>query len=159
VQESNKSSNYSTIKTINIMKDLIVTTYIAYLPVAILLTFFVARIFFKNSKIFMLYIFNQRQEIAMSTNKLFEVGFYLLSLGFALFYMKIDKGDFYTYSDELRESILSFTQQDMFETLSYKIGVVAVFLGVMVFLNLFLLFRGKRKSSANRRAQQQIATV
>jgi len=141
------------------MKDLIVTTYIAYLPVAILLTFFVARIFFKNSKIFMLDIFNQRQEIAMSTNKLFEVGFYLLSLGFALFYMKIDKGDFYTYSDELRESILSFTQQDMFETLSYKIGVVAVFLGVMVFLNLFLLFRGKRKSSANRRAQQQIATV
>ena len=141
------------------MKDLIVTTYIAYLPVAILLTFFVARIFFKNSKIFMLDIFNQRHEIAMSTNKLFEVGFYLLSLGFALFYMKIDKGDFYTYSDELRESILSFTQQDMFETLSYKIGVVAVFLGVMVFLNLFLLFRGKRKSSANRRAQQQIATV
>jgi hypothetical protein len=159
VQESNKSSNYSTIKTINIMKDLIVTTYIAYLPVAILLTFFVARIFFKNSKIFMLDIFNQRQEIAMSTNKLFEVGFYLLSLGFALFYMKIDKGDFYTYSDELRQSILSFTQQDMFETLSYKIGVVAVFLGVMVFLNLFLLFRGKRKSSANRRAQQQIASV
>jgi len=159
VQESNKLSNYSTIKTINIMKDLIVTTYIAYLPVAILLTFFVARIFFKNSKIFMLDIFNQRHEIAMSTNKLFEVGFYLLSLGFALFYMKIDKGDFYTYSDELRESILSFTQQDMFETLSYKIGVVAVFLGVMVFLNLFLLFRGKRKSSANRRAQQQIATV
>ncbi len=141
------------------MKDLIVTTYIAYLPVAILLTFFVARIFFKNSKIFMLDIFNQRQEIAMSTNKLFEVGFYLLSLGFALFYMKIDKGDFYTYSDELRQSILSFTQQDMFETLSYKIGVVAVFLGVMVFLNLFLLFRGKRKSSANRRAQQQIASV
>jgi len=159
VQESNKLSNYSTIKTINIMKDLIVTTYIAYLPVAILLTFFVARIFFKNSKIFMLDIFNQRQEIAMSTNKLFEVGFYLLSLGFALFYMKIDKGEFYTYSDELRQSILSFTQQDMFETLSYKIGVVAVFLGIMVFLNLYLLFRGKRKSSANRRALQQLPTI
>jgi len=141
------------------MKDLIVTTYIAYLPVAILLTFFVARIFFKNSKIFMLDIFNQRQEIAMSTNKLFEVGFYLLSLGFALFYMKIDKGEFYTYSDELRQSILSFTQQDMFETLSYKIGVVAVFLGIMVFLNLYLLFRGKRKSSANRRALQQLPTI
>jgi hypothetical protein len=141
------------------MKDLIVTTYVAYLPVAILLTFFVARIFFKNSKIFMLDIFNQRQEIAMSTNRLFEVGFYLLSLGFALFYMKINKGQFYNYDDELGKRILEFTQQDLFETLSYKIGVVAVFLGIMVFFNLFLLFRGKKKSSANRRLYQDIANA
>lgn len=70
------------------MKDLIVTTYIAYLPIAIFLTLIVARVFFKNSKIFMLDIFSGRQEIALSTNKLFETGFYLLNLGFALFYMK-----------------------------------------------------------------------
>ena len=76
------------------MTDLIVTTYIAYLPVAILLTLVVARIFFRNSKIFMLDIFSGRQEIALSTNKLFETGFYLLSLGFALFYMKINKAGF-----------------------------------------------------------------
>ena len=82
------------------MKDFIVNTYIAYLPVAILLTFIVARVFFKNSKIFMLDIFSGRQEIAVSTNRLFEVGFYLLSLGFALFNMQINKQKFTSYTEE-----------------------------------------------------------
>lgn len=116
------------------MENLIVNTYLVYLPVAIVLTFIVARIFFKNSKVFMLDIFRGREGIAMSTNKLFEMGFYLLNLGFALFYMKVN------------DSMNSFTKQDMFETLSYKIGVLAVFLGLMVFFNLYMLFRGKKKS-------------
>jgi len=136
------------------MENFIVTTYIAYLPVAILLTFLVARIFFKNSKIFMLDIFSGRQEIALSTNKLFETGFYLLSLGFALFYMKIHKAGF-RVRDELGEMVVQFTNQDMFETLSYKIGVVAVFLGIMVFFNLYMLFRGKKKSAEGRAKRQR----
>ncbi|PCJ67155.1 MAG: hypothetical protein COA58_02225 [Bacteroidetes bacterium] len=139
------------------MKDLIVTTYIAYLPVAILLTFVVAKVFFKNSKIFMLDIFSGRQEIAMSTNKLFETGFYLLSLGFALFYMKVHKGAF-KVRDEFGGLVLEYTKQDMFETLSYKIGVVAVFLGLMVFFNLYMLFRGKKKT-AEIKAQRERAAL
>lgn len=127
------------------MKDLIVTTYATYLPIAILLTFLVARIFFKSSKIFMSDIFNGREEIAMSTNKLFETGFYLLNLGFALFYMKINKYN-YTVSSEG----IDFGMQDMFEVLSHKVGSLSVFLGTMVFFLLFMLFRGKKKSRANR---------
>jgi hypothetical protein len=141
------------------MKDLIVTTYVAYLPVALFLTFIVARIFFKNSKIFMLDIFSGRNEIAMSTNKLFEVGFYLLNLGFALFYMKIQKGDFMIRDNNTSELILQFTKQDMFETLSYKVGVLAVFLGVMVFFNLYMLFRGKKKTGENRARKARIALM
>ena len=116
--------------------NLIVTTYLVYLPIAVILTFFVARIFFKNSKIFMMDIFRGREEIAMSTNKLFEVGFYLLNLGFALYIMKVN---FYL-------EIAGYTKQIMFETLSFKVGTLAVFLGAMVFFNLFMLFRGKKKS-------------
>ena len=118
------------------MKDLVVTTYSIYIPVAIILTFIVARIFFSNSRIFMMDIFRGRSEIAMSTNRLFEVGFYLMSLGFALFRTKINPGN-------------EFGRQQVFETLSYQIGVLAVFLGIMVFINLYLLFRGKKKTREN----------
>ncbi len=124
------------------MKNAIVSTYMIYLPVAIILVFAVARIFFRNSRIFMMDIFRGRAEIANSTNRLFEVGFYLLNLGFALFFMKINEALF--YDGELKAIV--FTSQDLFETLSYKVGVLAVFLGIMVFLNLYLLFRGKKKS-------------
>lgn len=124
----------------------IVITYLFYLPVALALTFFVARTFFQNSKVFMLDIFRGREEIALSTNKLFEVGFYLLNLGFALYFMKID----YQYD------LTTFGKQLMFETLSFKIGTLAVFLGLMVFLNLYLLFRGKKKSKQNQ--QNELST-
>lgn len=129
------------------MNNLIVSTYLVYLPVAIILTFLVARIFFKNSKVFMMDIFNGREEIAGSTNKLFEVGFYLLNLGFALFFMKVNK------------VMNAFTRQDMFEVLSYKIGVLSVFLGVMVFFNLYMLFRGKKKTKQNSRNLEALNTA
>jgi hypothetical protein len=144
------------------MKDLIVTTYIAYLPVALLLTFVVARVFFKNSKIFMLDIFSGRQDIAMSTNKLFETGFYLLSLGFALFIMKVDKSSFTkyetTYINGVSESAETFFygQQDLFEVLSNKVGVLSVVLGLMVFFLLFMLFRGKKKSAESRMLRERM---
>ncbi|MFT5055646.1 MAG: hypothetical protein ACI80H_000349, partial [Pseudoalteromonas distincta] len=131
-------------------------TYIAYLPIAILLTFIVARIFFKNSKIFMLDIFSGRQEIASSTNKLFETGFYLLCLGFALFRMKINKQDFISYENEMIGGVnvntekLMYGMQELFETLSSKIGILAVVLGIMVFFLMYMLFRGKKKSAEGR---------
>lgn len=138
------------------MTDLIVKTYIAYLPVAILLTFIVARIFFKNSKIFMLDIFSGRQEIAASTNKLFETGFYLLCLGFALFRMKINKQDFVSYDTETNADKLSYGMQELFETLSSKIGILAVVLGLMVFFLMFMLFRGKKKSAEGRARKAEL---
>ena len=58
--------------------------YAIYLPVVLLLTYYVSKTLFRNSKVFMLDIFKGREEIANATNKLFETGFYLLNLGFAL---------------------------------------------------------------------------
>lgn len=145
------------------MTDFIVNTYIAYLPVALLLTFVVARIFFKNSKIFMLDIFSGRMEIASSTNRLFETGFYLLSLGFALFNMKVNKGDFTRSEPSIVDGIREYTEtltygkQEMFEMLSSKVGVLSVVLGFMVFFLMYMLFRGKKKSAANRLRKQELA--
>jgi len=106
--------------------------YAIYLPIALFLTYYVSTTLFKNSKIYMLDIFKGREEIANATNKLFETGFYLLNLGFALMILEMN-----LYND---------SYQLLIEQLSYKIGGFTIYLGFMLFLNLYLFFRGKRKA-------------
>jgi len=107
--------------------------YAVYIPIALLLTFYVSRTLFKNSKVYMLDIFKGRTEIANATNKLFETGFYLLNLGFALMILEIN-----LYTDDYRHLI---------EALCYKIGGFSIYLGIMLFFNLYFFFRGKRKAA------------
>ena len=118
------------------MTNHIVLAYLIYLPVALGLTWYVARTLFHNARVFMLDIFNGKTEIADSTNRLFEVGFYLLNTGFALWILRINH--------EL------FGTQQLVEALADKLGGFAIYLGVMLFLNMFLFFRGRNKSRAHR---------
>ncbi|KQR68088.1 hypothetical protein [Pedobacter sp. Leaf176] len=115
--------------------------YAVYLPAALFLTLYVSKTLFKNSKIYMIDIFKGKEIIAGATNKLFETGFYLLNLGFALLIMKIT-----AYENNY---------QTLIETLSFKIGGFSIYLGLMLFFNLYLFFRGKRK--ANEYKQPAIA--
>lgn len=119
--------------------------YLVYLPVVILLTWYVAHTLFKNSKTFMLDIFNGKTEIALSTNKLFETGFYLLNLGFALLIMQI--------ATEI------FDSRTMMEILSTKIGGFSIYLGVMLFFNLYLFFRGRRISREKTRIAESVKKI
>lgn len=121
------------------------TAYLIYLPVVIALTWYVVHILFKNSKIFMLEIFHGKEEIAFSTNKLFETGFYLLNVGFALTIMKI--------AGDVADS------RGVLETLSYKIGGFSIYLGLMLFLNLYLFFRGRRIAKERSRLLQQFGNT
>ncbi len=131
-----------TIETVNTFSDqLVVKAYMVYIPVAIALTIFVAVNLFKSGKIFMLDIFNGRKEIAFATNRLFEVGFYLFNIGWALLILPI-------------KQTLEKTQ-DAVEVLSFKVGGFAIFLGVMLFFNLFLFFRGKKVSKLRRQAAEK----
>lgn len=115
--------------------------YFIYLPIVILLTLLVARTLFKNGKIFMIDIFNGRDDLASATNKLFEMGFYLLNIGYALLIMEI---------------AFDITgQQQLLEVLSQKLGGYSIYLGVMLFLNLYLFFRGRRISKQRRAAMMQ----
>lgn len=106
--------------------------YAVYLPIALFLTYYVSRTLFKNSKVYMIDIFKNREEIANATNKLFETGFYLLNIGFALTILKINE--------------FENNYQTLIEALSYKIGGFSIYLGIMLFLNLYFFFRGKRKA-------------
>lgn len=111
---------------------LTVIMYLIYLPIVLTMTVLVAKILFKNSKIFMLDIFHGRTDIALATNRLFEIGFYLLNIGAALLILSTYRIDDY---------------QQMIEVLSYKIGGFSIYLGVILFLNLLLFFRGRKKSN------------
>jgi cytochrome c biogenesis protein CcdA len=116
------------------MKDLIV--------IVILLTFYVANNLFKNSLVYMKDIFNGREEIATATNTLFRIGFYLLNLGFALFILTITE--------------IVTTTQSAIEVLSRKVGGFSIYLGIMLFINLYLFFRGKRVATQKRMPAQII---
>lgn len=121
----------------------IIIAYFIYLPIVLALTWYVARTLFQNGKVFMLDIFHGREDIAVSTNNLFEVGFYLLNIGFALFYLRI------WYNIE--------HVQGLVEVLSQKIGGFSIYLGIMLFFNLYMFFRGRKASRANTQKTQPIA--
>ncbi|WP_299835924.1 hypothetical protein [uncultured Tenacibaculum sp.] len=110
---------------------LVLIAYAIYLPISTGLTTFVSQHLFKNSKIFMLDIFNQQQEIAMATNKLFKIGFYLVNIGFALKIIKI-----YSLTD----------YKDLVETLSAKIGGFSVYLGVVMIVFIMFFLKGRKAS-------------
>jgi|TARA_R110002050_G_scaffold18186_2_gene53260 hypothetical protein len=109
--------------------------YAIYIPLTLTLTLFVARNLFKNGLVFMRDIFHQREDIALSTNRLFEIGFYLLNFGFALWTINM------RYVDN---------QQELVEELSEKVGAFSIYLGFVLFFNLFLFFRGKKAAKAQR---------
>ncbi|GAK95418.1 hypothetical protein JCM19294_2200 [Nonlabens tegetincola] len=116
----------------------IIIGYFIYVPVMLGLTYYVSRTLFKNAKIFMLDIFHGKNDIATSTNNLFQIGFYLLNLGFGLWILEISD---YKWHD---------TYQNLIEVLSAKIGGFSIYLGVMLFINLFFFFRGRRKSKQSK---------
>jgi len=105
------------------------SAYMIYLPIVIALTVFVSQFLFKNSKTFMIDIFHQKEDIAMATNSLFKIGFYLLNIGFAL-------------------CIIEFFQIETVErlvvALSKKIGGFSIYLGMMMLLNLLLFLKGRK---------------
>ncbi|WP_294333013.1 hypothetical protein [uncultured Chryseobacterium sp.] len=103
--------------------------YMIYLPIVILLTVLVSQFLFKNSRTFMIDIFHQKEDIAMATNSLFKIGFYILNIGFAL-------------------CIVEFFQIETVErlvvALSEKIGGFSIYLGIMMLLNLLLFLKGRK---------------
>ncbi|MBL1220341.1 hypothetical protein JET18_05795 [Chryseobacterium sp. L7] len=105
------------------------SAYMIYLPIVIALTVLVSQFLFKNSKTFMIDIFHQKKDIAMATNSLFKIGFYLLNIGFAL-------------------CIIEFFQIETIErlvvALSKKIGGFSIYLGLMMLLNLLLFLKGRK---------------
>jgi len=115
-----------------------IVTYAFYLVISIALTVWVAKVLFKNGRIFLVDIFHGNTLLADSVNKLLVVGFYLINIG----YMSL----------ALKEGGAIPSTQVVVEVLSYKLGWIILILGAMHFLNLIIFFKLRN------RAQQQLKT-
>ncbi|EEF58953.1 putative integral membrane protein [Pedosphaera parvula Ellin514] len=114
-----------------------VWTYLAYLAISVGLTVWVARTLHKNGRIFLVDSFLGNEPLADSVNHLLVVGFYLINIGFVTLALK--------YGDKATDA------QTALETLSSKVGMVLVVLGIMHFFNLFAFSKMRRRANLQRR--------
>ena len=113
-----------------------VWTYIAYLLVSIGLTVWVARTLHKNGRIFLVDSFLGNEALADSVNHLLVVGFYLINIGYVTLALK--------YGDKPVDA------RTALETLSTKVGLVLVVLGVMHFFNLLIFSKMRQRATSHR---------
>ncbi len=107
-------------------------TYLIYVLVTILATVWVGRTLHQNGAVFLDQIFDFDYDLSKGVNKLLLIGFYLLNFGYVLINLKF------------RGSILDV--RSCIEVLSMKVGFIVMVLGIMHFLNVFILFHLRRKS-------------
>ncbi|KRC65097.1 hypothetical protein ASE12_10170 [Aeromicrobium sp. Root236] len=105
--------------------------YVAYLLIAVPITVWVASTLSRNGRVFLADVF-ESPALADAVNRLLVVGFYLLNLGFVILYVR-GGGEV----DDLTE---------LFETLSVKVGIVMLVLGVVHFVNVMVFSSMRRRS-------------
>ncbi|MEV6629220.1 hypothetical protein AB0M54_00525 [Actinoplanes sp. NPDC051470] len=111
--------------------------YLAYLAISVGLTVWVATTLSRNGMVFLEDVF-QDSKLARAVNQLLVMGFYLLNLGYVAVAM--------TSTSTIPNAAKAL------ETLSWKIGLVLLVLGVLHFFNVFFLNRYRR---GRLRQQQQ----
>jgi hypothetical protein len=107
--------------------------YLIYLAISILLTVWVAQTLHKNGRIFLVDCFGGNEPIADSVNHLLVVGFYLIDLGFI--------------TANLRDYEQLDTTQTFLLSLSGKVGGLALMLGAILLLSLFILSKISKQTS------------
>jgi hypothetical protein len=112
----------------------IVSSYLAYLAISILITVWVAQTLHKHGRIFLVDSFMGNEALADSVNHLLVVGFYLINVGYVSVALRAG-----AKPNDLAEAI---------EYLSTKIGVVLLVLGVMHFINI-RIFSSMRRRAVN----------
>jgi hypothetical protein len=110
----------------------IVTAYLLYLAISVVLTTWVARTLSQNGLVFLVDSFLGNRELASSVNHLLVVGFYLINLGYVLL--------------ALEASVKPHTTEAVIELLSSKLGVVMLVLGAMHFTNLIIFSKMRKRA-------------
>ena len=101
--------------------------YIAYILISAALTIWVARTLSTRGRVFLVEFLRGNESLADSINHLLVVGFYLVNLGYAMLAMS------YGQRPETIDAVL--------ESLSFKIGLVLLVLGVTHFFNMSMIAR------------------
>lgn len=113
-------------------QSLLVPTYAIYLTLSLVLTVWVARTLHHHGRVFLVTAFHGDEKLADSVNHLLVVGFYLINLGWVTL--------------ALKTSLAPRNTGEVFELLSYKLGVVLLVLGVMHFLNIYVFNRMRKNA-------------
>jgi hypothetical protein len=114
----------------------IVITYLAYLAISLGVTVWVAGILHRHGRAFLVDAFQGDTGMADSVNRLLVAGFYLINIG----YVALALGTARTPGG-MREAI---------ELLCDKIGVVLLVLGIMHFVNLYILSQLRKRGREGR---------
>ena len=109
----------------------LIVTYLVYLLISISLTIWVARTLHKNGRIFLVDSFGGNEGLADSVNHLLVVGFYLINIGYV--------------SLALKYGAAAADAQQALESVSTKVGLVLLVLGVMHFLNLAIFTKMRKR--------------
>jgi hypothetical protein len=123
--------------------DWTVATYLAYLLTVVPITIWVATTLVRNGRIFLGDVFGHETDLADAVNKLLVVGFYLINLGFVMLYLRTNG------------RVMNLT--DLLETVSVKIGVVMLILGVIHFINVMVFTSMRRKGRAEAERERAAA--
>lgn len=123
--------------------NLTLLTYLLYLATAVPITIWVARVLFRNGRVFLVDVFHGREELANAVNALLMVGFYLLNLGFVALYLR------------LGGAIVD--GRGVVEALSSKLGIVLIVLAIVHLTNVWVFNRLRRRSVADRDRRPPIA--
>ena len=101
------------------------TAYLIYIVLSIAITIFVSRTLSRNGLPFLIDGFGGNEVLARSTNHLLVVGFYLINLGFVLLRMQTNT--------------VVQTVNDLIVYQTVGVGMVLLVLGVMHFVNMFVI--------------------
>lgn len=112
--------------------DLSVLGYSIYLTISVVLTVWVARTLARNGIVFLKDVFRDDENLAEAVNKLLQVGFYLINLGFIALW--------------LTDAVAPASAREVFESVAFKIGAVLLVLGAIHLTNVFVLGRFRRRS-------------
>jgi hypothetical protein len=107
-----------------------IANHLLYLVVCVPVIVWVGRTLAQNGQVFLSDVFDD-QSVATATNRLLVVGFYLLNIGFVLLYLRVGTG--------------VATPEGLIESLSLKVGVVLLVLGLIHVINVKVFSSMRRR--------------
>ena len=125
----------------------IVTAYWIYILVFSALAVAVAQSIHKNIRAFLSEIFVDHDKVAIAVNNLLLTGFYLIAFGFGFLRLHIAGASY-------NEHVFMSTQKELVEVLAAKLGAYTLFVGFLLFFELFLML-GLRKGAKQNRLNEE----
>ena len=110
----------------------LVPVYAAYAGSALLLTAWLARVFFRNGALFLEDVFVDKPELAHAVNRMLVTGFYMLNLGYALVTLKAGK---------------AATSTRGIEILATKLGFLLLTLAAVHFVNMAVFWKLRHRNA------------